>query len=93
MTENELFERVIKYVGEFLETDVSHLNMESRLVTALPGLDSMRMFEMFLYLEDCFGTEFDDSLIENLDSMGDLVQYVESQVAKGAASPKGLGGT
>lgn len=40
MTEKELFERVMKHVGEFLETDVSHFNLESRLATATPSLAS-----------------------------------------------------
>lgn len=47
----------------------------------------MRMLELFLYLERCFDTEFDDSLIENVDSVRNLVRYVGSQLAKGAALP------
>lgn len=80
MTQNALFQRVVEYIGEYLETDVSHLTLDSRPATALPGLDSLKVFEMFLYLEDRFGVEFDDTVMEHFETLGDLVRYIGEQL-------------
>jgi acyl carrier protein len=77
---------VVGYIGEYLETDVSHLTPTSRLATALPALDSLKLFELVLYLEDRLGVEFDDSVMENFDSMSDLLAYVNGQLAKQRAT-------
>jgi acyl carrier protein len=75
-----LFQQIVQHIGEYLETDVSHLTMDSRPGTALPGLDSLKLFEMILYLEDCFGVEFDESVMENMATLGDLTDYVQRQM-------------
>ena len=74
-----LFQEVVRYIGEYLEEDVSHLRPESRVTTAIPGLDSIKLFEMTLYLEDRLGVEFDESVMENIDTMADLVGYIASR--------------
>lgn len=79
MEASPLFERVVRHIGEYLERDVSHLTPESRPATALAGLDSLKVFEMLLYLEDCFGVQFDDSVMEHLETLGQLVEYIERQ--------------
>jgi acyl carrier protein len=71
-----VFKQVVQHIGEYLETDVTHLRMDSRVASAIPGLDSFKLFEMILYLEDCFGIEFDESIMENIDTMEDLVNYI-----------------
>jgi acyl carrier protein len=78
--ERVLTERVIQHIGEFLEADVSYLASNSRLSTALPGLDSLKVFEMVLYLEDCFGVKFDESVIQSIDTLGDLTGYINGQL-------------
>jgi acyl carrier protein len=80
-----LFERVVRHIGEYLETDVSHLTPESRPATALAGLDSLKLFEMLLYLEDSFGITFDDSVMEHVETLGALVDYIDRQLATTAA--------
>jgi acyl carrier protein len=85
MNENELFRRVVQHLGEFLEADLSHLEMGSRLSTALPGLDSLKLFEMVLYLEDCFGLQFDESVMQSIETVRDLVTYISGQLSQGVA--------
>jgi acyl carrier protein len=75
-----LFQSVVQHIGEYLETDVSYLTPESRPATAISGLDSLKLFEMFLYLEDCFGVEFDDSVMEHFETLNDLVDYIGQQM-------------
>ena len=79
METSPLFERVVRHIGEYLEQDVSHLTPESRPATALAGLDSLKLFEMLLYLEDCFGVQFDDSVMEHMETLGQLVDYIARQ--------------
>ena len=79
MSDDDLLPRLIKHLGEFLETDVSHLKAESRLATAVAGLDSMKLFELMLYLEDAFGITVDEHAVEHLDTLHDLEMYVRSR--------------
>ncbi len=77
---------LLRYVGEYLETDVSYLTLDSRLATALPGIDSLKLFELVLYLEDRLHVEFDDSVMENMDSLRDLLAYINSRLATAATT-------
>lgn len=85
MDDSPLFERVVRHIGEYLEQDVSYLTPASRPATALAGLDSLKLFEMLLYLEDCFGVEFDDSVMEHMETLGQLVDYIGRQTATAKA--------
>lgn len=77
MEASDLFEQIVKSIGEYFEIDVTHLRMESRVASAIPDLDSFKLFEMVLYLEDCFEVEFDESAMENIDTMHELVEYIQ----------------
>lgn len=77
MQDKECFEKVVQHIGEFLETDVSDLTPDSRLATSIEGLSSLKMAELLLYLEDCFGLEFDEAVMDKLDTMQDLVNYIQ----------------
>ena len=77
METSELFDQVVKHIGEYLEADVTHLRLESRVASAIPDLDSFKLFEMVLYLEDCFKIEFDEAAIANIDTMQALVAYIQ----------------
>lgn len=71
---------VTQYIGEYLETDVSYLSADSRLASAVAGLDSLKLFEMMLYLEDRLGVDFDDSVMENLETMSALLAYINGRM-------------
>lgn len=83
MQDQQLFDKIVGHIGEFIETDTSHLTMESRLATSIQGLDSLKMFEMILYLEECFGISFDEDVMDRIDTMGDLVSYVRERTETG----------
>lgn len=74
----DLFKQVVKHIGEYLESDVTHLEMNSRVASAIPELDSFKLFEMVLYLEDCFEVAFDESVMANIDTMQELVEYIQA---------------
>ncbi|GAB2809860.1 acyl carrier protein [Streptomyces daliensis] len=74
--DQELFERLVKHIGEFVESDVSHLTPHSHLATSIEGMSSLKMVELLLYLEDCFELEFEESAVGRMETMQDLVDYV-----------------
>ena len=84
MQNQKLFEKVVGHIGEFIEADVSYLTLDSRLATSIEGMSSLKMFELLLYMEDCFGIVFDESVIDKLDTMQDLVTYIQDR--QGAAA-------
>ncbi|MGI9484316.1 MAG: acyl carrier protein [Geminicoccaceae bacterium] len=77
MNRSELFDDVVSRVGEFLETDVSALASNDRLASSIDGLSSLKMMELVLYLEECFGVEFDESAFEHFETLQELVDYIE----------------
>ena len=81
MTRTEIYTKVVQHIEEYLEQDLPELRPESRLATLAPGLDSLKTFEMFLYLEDCFHLSFDESLVERLLTLDDLVEHIATQLA------------
>lgn len=82
MESSALFKRVVRHIGEYVEADVSYLRPESRVATAIPGITSIKLFEMTLYLEDCLGVEFEESVMEHIDTMQDFINYIESRSPK-----------
>ena len=77
MTEAEIFAKTCQHIGEYLELDVSHIRRESLLTTVAPSLDSLKIFEMMLYLEDCFGVSFDESEMGDVKTVQDVVGYIK----------------
>jgi acyl carrier protein len=75
---------MVKHIGEYLEHDVPDLRPDSPLRSAVPGLDSLKVFEMLLYLEECFGVEFEENLLSRIQTAGDLADVIENRIAEKA---------
>lgn len=75
-TDEALFQEVVRHIGEFLEVDTSHLKPESRLAGSIEGLSSLKLYEMMLYLEECMGFEFDEKVVDRIDTLQALVDYI-----------------
>jgi acyl carrier protein len=78
MDRSELLEKLLRHIGEFVERDVSHLTLDTKLHAAAPGMDSLKVFELMLYLEESFELEFDESSLPEVQSIGELVDYIEA---------------
>ncbi|MCQ4041834.1 acyl carrier protein [Streptantibioticus rubrisoli] len=74
--DQELFDKLVKHIGEFMEADVSYLTPDAHLGTSIEGMSSLKMVELLLYLEDCFGLEFEESVVGGLERVQDLVDYI-----------------
>ncbi len=76
MDRSALLDKARHHIGEFLELDVSHLTFESRLDAAAPGLDSLKIFELMLYLEECFEVTFDQAAMPDIATIQELVDFI-----------------
>jgi acyl carrier protein len=72
----ELFDKLVIHIGEFVERDVSHLTPQSHVNNSIEGMSSLKMIELLLYLEDCFGVDFEESAMDELETMQDLEDYI-----------------
>jgi acyl carrier protein len=71
-----VLEKTVRHVGEFMERVASGLTLDSR-IDVLPGMDSLKTFELMLYLEDCFDVKFDESAFIDLHNMRDVVVTID----------------
>jgi len=60
--------------------DPSKVVLEARLVDDL-GADSLDAIEIIMALEDHFGKELDDIDVESLQTVGDVVDLIQSVIA------------
>ena len=77
MNQAEVFEKIRHHMGEFLERDVSGISLDTPLTMIVPGIDSLQLFEAVLYLEDCFTIKVGDNVLDEMKTVGDLVQHIE----------------
>ncbi len=73
----ETLEAVKKMIGEQLRVDPAKINENSRLVEDL-NADSANIMVMIMDLEDSFGITVEDDQIMKLQTVGDVVRYIDS---------------
>ena len=74
-------QRVKKIVAEQLGVAEAEIKNESSFVDDL-GADSLDTVELVMALEEEFGSEIPDEEAEKLQSVGDVIKYIEEQQAK-----------
>ena len=72
-----IFETVKKMVAEQLRVDPESITENSRLVEDLKA-DSANIMVMIMDLEDQFNVTVEDDQIMKLQTVGDVVRYIES---------------
>ena len=71
-------QRVKKIVAEQLGVNEAEIKNESSFVYDL-GADSLDTVELVMALEEEFGNEIPDEQAEKLQSVGDVIKYIEDQ--------------
>ena len=71
-----LFETIAKLIAERTECDLTSITMESTFAEL--GIDSLATVDLLMSLEDAIGQEIE--LEEKVETVGDLVKYIESRV-------------
>lgn len=64
---------------EQLECDPEDITMESLLVDDL-GADSLDAIDILMSVEDTFKVEVPDEIIEKIETVGDIVNYIEDHI-------------
>ncbi len=70
-------EQVIKIISENLNMDASELTRDLDLVNDLQA-DSLDFITIVSDLEDNFNFKFDDSMMDKIKTVGDLIDYINT---------------
>ena len=73
----ETFEKIRALLAELLDVDTAKITMICDIMSDFEA-DSLDIVDMVMTLEDEFGIEVPDDAIENLRTVGDVVNFVDS---------------
>ena len=76
-------DEVLAVVARIAGKDASILKAEDDLVVDL-GIDSPRALELLVEIEEVMGIEISDEDAARLESVGDIVSYVDAQIPNDA---------
>lgn len=75
-----VFEKIVDILAEQLDIEnKNNITMDSELVDDL-GADSLDSIDIVMSVEDEFGIEVPDEVIENIKTVADIVDYIESKM-------------
>ncbi|RWZ60525.1 acyl carrier protein [Halobacillus fulvus] len=74
----ETFDRVKQIIVDRLDVEESKVTMEASFKEDLEA-DSLDVVELVMELEDEFDMEISDEEAENINTVGDAVNYINSQ--------------
>jgi len=75
-----VFEKIVDILAEQLDIEnKNNITMDSELVDDL-GADSLDSIDIVMSVEDEFGIEVPDEVIENVKTVADIVDYIESRI-------------
>lgn len=72
-----IFEKIKNILAEQLDADEAEMTMETNIAKDL-GADSLDVVELLMSIEDEFEVEIPDEEIENIKTIGELVEYIQS---------------
>ncbi len=74
-----VFEKIKTILSEQLDIDEDSITAESLIVEDL-GADSLDAIDIVMSVEDEFGIEVPDEIIEKMESVNDIITYVENNI-------------
>lgn len=74
-----MFEKVRAIISDKLNVDQEEIKMESSIVDDL-GADSIDLIELIMNLEEEYGISISDEEAVKLKTVGDVVEFINSQV-------------
>ena len=78
MADKSIEERVKKIIVDQLGVKPEQVTPDAKFIEDL-GADSLDTVELVMALEEEFGNEIPDEQAEKLQSVGDVIKYVEGQ--------------
>lgn len=74
-----MFEKIRDIIADKVGVEPEEITMESSFADDLQA-DSITLFELVMALEDEFDIEIDDESIEQITTVGDIVNYLEDSI-------------
>lgn len=72
-----VFEKIRAILCEQLDIEEDQITMESNIAEDL-GADSLDVVDLVMSIEDEFDLEVPDDQVENIKTVGDVVNYIEN---------------
>lgn len=72
------FEKITAILAEQLDADKDAMTMDTKIADDL-GADSLDLVDLLMSVEDEFGIEIPDEDVENISTIGDIVDYIDSK--------------
>lgn len=72
-----VFEKIRAILCEQLDIEEDQVTMESNIAEDL-GADSLDVVDLVMSIEDEFDLEVPDDQVENIKTVGDVVNYIEN---------------
>ncbi len=72
-----IFEKIRQILCDQLDIEESEVTMESNIAEDL-GADSLDVVDLIMSIEDEFEIEVPDDNVENIKTVGDVVNFIES---------------
>lgn len=72
------FEKITAILAEQLDADKDAMTMDTKIADDL-GADSLDLVDLLMSVEDEFGIEIPDEDVENITTIGDIVEYIDSK--------------
>lgn len=76
--ENDMLEKIKPIIADQLGVEESEITLESSFNKDL-GADSLDLFEMVMEFEDEFDIEIPTEDLESMDTVGDIVNYLQGK--------------
>ena len=74
-----VFEKIKEMLADQLDADAEEMTMDTLIAEDL-GADSLDVVDLLMSLEDEFDVEIPDEEIENLKTIGDVVEYIQNNM-------------
>ncbi len=79
LSEKTMYDKVVEIIARQLQIDTDMIDEHTKIMEDL-GADSLDVVEMLMAMEDSFGITVPDEDIEELVTVSDIVEYVESNM-------------
>ncbi len=74
-----VYEKIKKMLADQLDANADDMTMDTRIGDDL-GADSLDVVELLMAIEEEFEVEIPDDEIENLKTIGDVTDYIQSHM-------------
>ena len=74
-----VFEKLKEILAEQLDVDANSITQDSMLIEDL-GADSLDAIDIVMSIEDEFKIEVPDEIIEKIETVGDMLNYIENNI-------------